>query len=82
MIGDHVLSMYIYFWECVFLLIQSLIDYFSDEKNKKDVMSNFVRLTVYIKDLTVETIEDVAGYSKIDLISDIGQSIKRSFFYD
>ncbi len=54
-------------------LTQRIIDYFSDESNKREIMSNFVRVKVYIKDLTVETIEDVVGYSEVDLISDIGK---------
>ncbi len=54
-------------------LTQKIINYFSDQKNKREIMSNFVRVTVYIKDLTVETIEDVVGYSEVDLISDIGK---------
>ncbi len=56
-------------------LTRKVIDYFSDESKKREIMSNFVRVTVYIKDLTVETIEDVAGYTEVDLISDIGKII-------
>ncbi len=51
------------------------VDYFSDANNKKEIMSNFLKLTVYIKDLAVETTEDVEGYSVLDLVSDIGMCI-------
>ncbi len=54
-------------------LSERLIRYLSDARNKKDIMSNFMRVTVYIKDLAMETIEDVAEYSWVDLLSDIGK---------
>ncbi len=54
-------------------VLNKVIKYFSDSTKKKEIMSNFLRLTVYIKDLAVETIEDVVGYSEVDLLSDIGQ---------
>ncbi len=50
-----------------------MIKYLSDSSNKKEIMSNFLRLTVYIKDLAVETTEDLVGYSGVDLLSDIGR---------
>ncbi len=54
-------------------LSAKLIQYLSNANNKKDILSNFVRITVYIKDLTVETVQDVAEYSWVDLLSDIGK---------
>ena len=54
-------------------VLNNLIKYLSDSTKKKEIMSNFLRLTVYIKNLAVETIEDVVGYSEVDLLSDIGK---------
>ena len=53
-----------------------MIKYLSNSSNKKEIMSNFLRLTVYIKDLAVETTEDLVGYSGVDLLSDIGKCFK------
>ncbi len=52
---------------------KDLVKYFADESNKKEILSNFVKLTVYIRDLTVEEFEDVASYGPVDLVSDIGE---------
>ncbi len=57
------------------------VEYFSDEKNKKEIMGNFLRLNLYIKDLTVETIEDVPAYTALDLISDIGGCLISIFLH-
>ena len=57
------------------LILRNVINYLNDSSKKREIMSNFLRLTVYIEDLAVETIEDVAEYSKVDLLSDIGQCI-------
>ncbi len=54
-------------------LTEQVIDYLSNPDNKEDILSDFVRLTVYYKDLTVETIKDVAGFTWVDLLSDIGR---------
>ncbi len=54
-------------------VLNRVINYLSDSTKKKEIMSNFLRLTVYIEDLAVETIQDVVGYSEMDLLSDIGQ---------
>ncbi len=54
------------------MVAENLIKYLSNVKNKKEIMSNFLRLTVYIKQLAVETTEDVVGYTVVDLLSDIG----------
>ena len=51
------------------------MDYFADESNKKEILSNFVKLTVYIRDLSVEELEDVASYGAVDLVSDIGKNL-------
>ncbi len=53
-------------------VVKDVIDYLSDRSKKTEIMRNFIRLTVYIKDLAVETIQDVVGYSEMDLLSDIG----------
>ncbi len=55
------------------LVAGNLIKYLANFKNKKEIMSNFLRLTVYIKQLDVETTQDVVGYSLVDLLSDIGK---------
>ncbi len=57
------------------LILRDVINYLNDSTKKREIMSNFLRLTVYIEDLAVETIEDVAEYSEVDLLSDIGQCI-------
>ncbi len=62
--------------------LNNVINYLSDSTKKKEIMSNFVRLTVYIKDSAVETIEDIAAYSKVDLLSDFGQYILSQYFED
>ena len=36
-------------------------------------MENFARVTVYVKSMRVEKIEQIAAYTFIDLISDIGK---------
>ncbi len=49
------------------------LDYFSNVKDRRNIMRrNFARVTVYIKDLTVSKTEQVAAYSELDLLSDIG----------
>ena len=54
-------------------LAKELVDYFSNKDNKEEVMRNFARFTVYIKDLTVLTSQQVPAYSELDLLSDIGE---------
>ena len=50
------------------------MNYFTNIKEKRSIMRrNFVRVTVYIKDLTVSKTEQVAAYSELDLLSDIGR---------
>ena len=56
---------------------KDLVRYFADESNKKEIMSNFLKLTVYIRDLSVEELESVASYGPVDLVSDIG----KGYFY-
>ncbi len=55
------------------IIKEKLVEYLSNKENKKEILSHFQRLTVYVKDLTIETIEDIEGYSRLDLISDIGK---------
>ena len=55
------------------LVREKVLQYLSNENNKREILSHYLRMTVYIKDLTIETIEDVEGYSMIDLISDVGE---------
>ena len=54
---------------------KDLVKYFADESNKKEILSNFLKLTVYIRDLSVEELEDVASYGPVDLVSDIGKGL-------
>ncbi len=49
-----------------------IIAYLSNPDNKKEILKDFTRVTVYVKDLTVETTEDVAEYPWESLLSDIG----------
>ena len=53
-------------------MAEHAVRYFKKADNARDIMRNFVRLTVYIKDLTVHTTEQVPAYSTVDLLSDIG----------
>ncbi len=53
-------------------MAEHAVRYFERSENARDIMRNFVRLTVYIKDLTVHTTEQVPAYSTVDLLSDIG----------
>ncbi len=55
-------------------LADDMVQYFSNISNRDDIMKNFVRFTVYIKDLTVQTSEQVPAYTELDLLSDIGKS--------
>ncbi len=57
------------------LVAGTLIKYLTDPTKKGEILSNFVRLSIYIEDLVVETTEDVVGYSEVDLLSDIGEYI-------
>ncbi len=52
---------------------KDLVKYFADESNKKEILSNFLKLTVYIRDLSVDELEDVATYGPVDLVSDFGK---------
>ena len=54
-------------------IAKSVNDYVGLEK-ANDVMKNFIRVTVYVKSRTVEQIQEVASYTLIDLISDIGNN--------
>ncbi len=54
------------------VILENVKRYLSDSTKKKEIMSNFLRLTVYIEDLAVETTNDVVEYSEVDLLSDIG----------
>ena len=56
-------------------LAEDMVQYFSNISNRDDIMKNFVRFTVYIKDLTVQTSEQVPAYTELDLLSDIGEFI-------
>ena len=53
-------------------LSREMVKYFSDSKNRDSILQNFARFTIYIKDLTVQTSEQVPAYSELDLLSDIG----------
>ena len=55
------------------LLSKKIIKYLSNPQNKVEILKDFIRLTIYIKDLTVETTQDVAEYPWESLLSDIGK---------
>ena len=48
------------------------IDYLADKENRVEIMKNFARVTFYVRSLRVEIVEEVADYTFLDLISDIG----------
>ena len=52
---------------------QAPLKYFSQWDNRQEIMKNFVRVTLYIKDLTVQTTQQVEAYTALDLLSDIGE---------
>ncbi len=52
---------------------QDMVNYFSNVSNRRAIMENFARFTLFIKDLTVQTSEQVPAYSQLDLLSDIGE---------
>ena len=58
-------------------LLNRTIHYFENESNKNEIIANFARVTVYIRSLKVERSEQVAAYTILDLISDIGKTICR-----
>ena len=56
-------------------LAAEALGYFSDMDNKEEIMKNFIRFTLYIKDLTVEIAQQVPAYGLLDLLSDMGEYI-------
>ncbi len=52
-----------------------VVQYLSNPENKREILNDFVRITVYNKDLTVEVTQDVAEYTFVDILSDIGMFI-------
>ena len=61
---------------------EKAMSYLTNPDNKREILKDFMRVTVYIKDLTVETTEDVAEYTWDSLLSDIGNflcAIKHSY---
>ena len=54
-------------------LAEAPLRYFSQWDNRQNIMRNFVRITLYIKDLTVQTTQQVEAYTALDLLSDIGK---------
>ncbi len=52
---------------------RKIISYLTNPDNKREILKDFTRLTVYMKDLTVETTEDLADYPWESLLSDIGR---------
>ena len=55
-------------------LAEAPLRYFAQWDNRQNIMRNFVRITLYIKDLTVQTTQQVEAYTALDLLSDIGES--------
>ncbi len=52
---------------------RAIVEYFSEWKKRRKILHNFARVTVYPQSLTVEKIEEVAAYTALHLISDIGE---------
>ncbi len=61
-----------YFRQFNHTMTDEVLNYLLDTKNKAEIMENFARLTVYIKSLKVEKIEEIADYTVLKLFSDIG----------
>ncbi len=55
-----------------------MIAYFSDTSNKANIMKNFVKLTVYLEDFTVEVTKDEAVMNAVTLASNIGEWLPSS----
>ncbi len=51
-----------------------VVDYLSQWENREEILHNFARVTVYMKSLAVQRIEEVEAYSELDLISDMGEN--------
>ena len=66
-----------YFQQLNTSLADGSIGYLSDEKNRYEIMENFARVTVYIKSMRVQRVEQVKAYTVVDLISDIGKKCKK-----
>ena len=58
-------------------LLNRTIHYFENESNKNEIIANFARVTIYIRSLKVERSEQVAAYTILDLMSDVGKTICR-----
>ncbi len=71
-VQEHVIP---YFNKSQLPVAKDLVKYFADESNKREILGNFLKLTVYIKDLSVEEFKDVAMYGPVDLLSDIGKPL-------
>ena len=54
-------------------LKKTILAYLLNPANRREILKDFTRLTIYVKDLTVETTEDVPGYPWESLLSDIGK---------
>ncbi len=54
-------------------LANEMVAYFSNSRNRHEILKNFARFTIYVQDLTVQTSEQVPAYSELDLLSDIGK---------
>ena len=48
------------------------IKYLSVKENTAEIMQDFARVTIYVKDLRVESFEQISIFSILDLISAIG----------
>ena len=55
-------------------LTTDAIKYLNNANNSREIMNNFARVTVYIKSLKVDRVEQIPSYTAVDLISDIGMS--------
>ncbi len=53
---------------------RQLVEYFSNIENREEILQNFARFTLYVKDLTVQMTEEQPGYTELDLLSDIGKN--------
>ena len=47
-------------------------DYYSNESNKDEIMSNFVKVTLYYQSLSVTRTIQIKVYSIVDILCDVG----------
>ncbi len=52
-----------------------IVKYLSASENRREIMKNFARVTVYEKSLSLIQMEEFAAYTLLDILSDLGMSL-------